>query len=397
MNTNLTKLIFEISDLCDGAYYYEASRLVHDVFPSKAILTTDDCDFSPHVFANAGGCSLWPMDRAHFAYRARWDVDKECTEMEPHSGLFEILWQSKRIQLLQIRREYETWYALIGDDQRLVESFFEAVCRFRGDDGHSLEFSNGRFKLCTAPAKDAPNERVDRLIIPETIEQALQTDVIEFFDAEATYDRFGIPWKRGVLLHGPPGNGKTATIRSLLKRVRRPSIVVRDLTNRDFSGQHMIQWMYRRARKLAPCIVILEDVDSLVQKHSLSAFLTELDGLRQNRGVITIATTNYPARLDPSLVERPSRFDRKIEFRNPKVDLRARYLRATQESWDNAMRLSDADIETLAKATKGFSFAYLQELAISSTMSWIADPATSMATVMTAQVESLRRQMQRAA
>ena len=75
--------------------------------------------------------------------------------------------------------------------------------------------------------------------------------------------------------------------------------------------EYSITQIFNKARQLAPCIIILEDLDSLINDNNRSFFLNQLDGLSGNDGLFLIATTNHFDRLDPGLSERPSRFDRK--------------------------------------------------------------------------------------
>ena len=69
--------------------------------------------------------------------------------------------------------------------------------------------------------------------------------------------------------------------------------------------------VFDKARQLAPCVLVLEDLDSLINDKNRSFFLNQLDGLQSNHGLFIIGTTNYFDRLDPGLNSRPSRFDRK--------------------------------------------------------------------------------------
>lgn len=72
-----------------------------------------------------------------------------------------------------------------------------------------------------------------------------------------------------------------------------------------------MQEVFGKARQLAPCIMILEDLDSLINDRNRSFFLNQLDGIEGNDGLLIIGTTNHFDRLDPALSSRPSRFDRK--------------------------------------------------------------------------------------
>lgn len=70
--------------------------------------------------------------------------------------------------------------------------------------------------------------------------------------------------------------------------------------------------VFTHARKLSPCLLILEDLDSLINDRNRSFFLNQLDGLTGNDGLLVISTTNHLEQLDPGLRDRPSRFDRKL-------------------------------------------------------------------------------------
>jgi transitional endoplasmic reticulum ATPase len=70
--------------------------------------------------------------------------------------------------------------------------------------------------------------------------------------------------------------------------------------------------IFNKARELAPCIVVLEDLDSLINDANRSFFLNQMDGLSGNDGLLVVGTTNHFDRLDPGLSSRPSRFDRKL-------------------------------------------------------------------------------------
>ena len=69
--------------------------------------------------------------------------------------------------------------------------------------------------------------------------------------------------------------------------------------------------VFDKAREMAPCLLVLEDLDSLINDRNRSFFLNQLDGIEGNDGLLVLTTTNHPERLDPALSDRPSRFDRK--------------------------------------------------------------------------------------
>ena len=112
------------------------------------------------------------------------------------------------------------------------------------------------------------------------------------------------------------------------------------------------------AASQAPSLAILEDLDSLTKECNIprAALLAQLDGLVTTQGVLIIGTTNHPGEVDPALVHRPSRFDRVWHFPLPDLDLRLSYLSRAFEALDSAA------VESMARRTDGWSFAYLNEL-----------------------------------
>lgn len=101
-----------------------------------------------------------------------------------------------------------------------------------------------------------------------------------------------------------------------------------------------IRKVFKQARQSAPCLLVLEDLDSLLTDENRSFFLNELDGFAANEGIVTIASTNHPERLDPAIRDRPSRFDRKYHFDLPDNLVRQAYIALWNEQLKTAMRLS---------------------------------------------------------
>jgi transitional endoplasmic reticulum ATPase len=140
------------------------------------------------------------------------------------------------------------------------------------------------------------------------------------------------------------------------------SLYVKTLAS--FAGpEYSIRQIFLKARQMAPCLLIFEDIDSLVGPASRSYFLNEVDGLESNHGILMIGSTNHLERLDPGIAKRPSRFDRKYIFENPNRDERIQY----SDYWRK--KLSDnKNIDfpkemnaAVADITNDFSFAYMKE------------------------------------
>jgi SpoVK/Ycf46/Vps4 family AAA+-type ATPase len=152
--------------------------------------------------------------------------------------------------------------------------------------------------------------------------------------------------------------------------------------------------VFKRARMTTPCIVVLEDLDAMITDENRAFFLNELDGFEVNTGVMVIATTNHPEKLDTAILDRPSRFDRKYYFNLPNHDERFAYLLNWNNELQDELRISEAVATEIAAATEGFSFAYLKELVLSTMVQWMSeDRKTPMGTVLAKQLVTLRSQM----
>lgn len=208
----------------------------------------------------------------------------------------------------------------------------------------------------------------DDVILDPTMKENLIKDVQGFFDNKQLYKDLAVPWKRGVILHGVPGNGKTISIKALINSLHLrpepiPSLYVKNFDS--CSGEkYSINQIFQKARKMAPCLLIFEDLDSLVQDETRSYFLNEVDGLESNDGILMIGSTNHLDKLDPAISKRPSRFDRKYNFKLPGEAERIAYCHFWRNKLlDNNMIDFPEDLcPIIAKITDGFSFAYLKEL-----------------------------------
>jgi len=157
--------------------------------------------------------------------------------------------------------------------------------------------------------------------------------------------------------------------------------------------------VFSKARQTAPCVLILEDLDSLINERNRSFFLNELDGLEGNDGLLLMGTTNHFDRLDPGLSSRPSRFDRKYLFDDPDLEERGLYAVYWQKKLKNnkAIAFPDSLVDEVAAATEAFSFAYLKE-AFVSTLVILArldedEEKPSFRSILMEQIDVLRQQL----
>lgn len=205
------------------------------------------------------------------------------------------------------------------------------------------------------------------VILDKEMKEDLVDTVQRFYDSQDEYQRLRVPWKRGIIFHGPPGNGKTISIKATMHTLYKrnppiPTLYVKTLVS-FMPPEYSIETVFRKARQEAPCYLVFEDLDSLVTDEVRSFFLNAIDGLAENDGILMVGSTNHLERLDPGISKRPSRFDRKYLFSNPDLGQRVKYCHYWQEKLkDNKeIEFPDEICKAAAKITDGFSFAYIQE------------------------------------
>jgi hypothetical protein len=398
MMPNLNRLISDCLTLPADALLWETSRRLADLYPDRYILETQDYDFDLEEYARDGRCSLHVLPDVHAQLEAVWPSREKGAKLELRNVFTEVLWRGRRLHVLTIsyrddNREARSY--VLADDMETARDFFSAVCTHSSCvEGQILVFANGCWRKDKELMAQIESARLEDLILADGLRETLAEDIEGFFASRELYEGLGVAWKRGVLLLGPPGNGKTHALKAIIQRLKVPCLYVRSFTSRWEHPTRNIEAVFKKAREMAPCFLVLEDLDSLVHRSYLSYFLNEMDGFAANRGVLTVATTNHPERLDPALLDRPSRFDRKVTFTLPKRRERRRFLAMMNERREPALRLTEAELDSAAKRAKGFSFAYLKELQLSSAMAWMAErEKATMGEVTLRLISTLRSQM----
>lgn len=203
--------------------------------------------------------------------------------------------------------------------------------------------------------------RVDpeSVLLPAGTREELLREVDLFCSGEAWYAAEGLPWRRGIMLYGPPGNGKTTAARMVASRMldRGGAAFAFSFCRQCDDGD--LAAAFERASKAAPAVLILEDVDALHEAYvTRGCLLGLLDGTAGGaRGVFTVASTNYPEQVDPALVGRAGRFDRAVHLPAPDAGTRHAYL---GRWW--AGRPQAALLDAAVAATDGLSIAACNEV-----------------------------------
>jgi transitional endoplasmic reticulum ATPase len=173
---------------------------------------------------------------------------------------------------------------------------------------------------------------------------------------------------KGLLLYGPPGTGKTLLARAVANESEANFISIKGpelLSKWVGESEKAVREIFRRARQAAPCVVFLDEVDSIapvrgsgigdnqVTERIVSQFLTELDGLVELRNVVIIAATNRPDIVDPALL-RPGRFDRLLYVPPPGLEARKQIFKIHTRK---TPMMPDVNLDDLAKMTDGYTGA----------------------------------------
>lgn len=200
------------------------------------------------------------------------------------------------------------------------------------------------------------------------------TEIVDFLHQPQKYSSIGTKLPKGALLVGPPGTGKTLLARAVAGEAKVPFF---SISGSDFVemfvglGAAKVRDLFDEANKKAPCIVFIDEIDTIGKKRdsrgfggndereqTLNQLLSEMDGFDANTGVVILGATNRPESLDPALL-RPGRFDRRIPVELPDLKGREDILKVHLK---NVRHVPDLDVNLIARSTAGASGADLANM-----------------------------------
>ncbi len=204
----------------------------------------------------------------------------------------------------------------------------------------------------------------DEVILPPDLLDLIDRTIINFTLQRESLKKYGQSTRRGVLLHGTPGTGKTHTIRYLASRLPEHTTLL--VTAEQVT---LLDEYFALARLLQPAILVIEDVDLIARDREtmgspaeealLNKLLNNMDGLREDADILFLLTTNRPQILEAALADRPGRIDQSVEFPVPDADCRKRLL----ELYAAELNIPEELREEIVNKTDGVSASFLKELA----------------------------------
>ena len=239
-----------------------------------------------------------------------------------------------------------------------------------GGAGGVMKFSKARTRL----GSEEKQKKTFADVAGADEEKEELQEIVEYLKNPAAYSQMGARIPKGVLLVGPPGTGKTLLAKAVAGEA---GVEFLSISGSDFVelyvgvGAGRVRDLFEQAKKVAPAIVFIDEIDAVGQKRSggamggndereqtLNQLLTEMDGFESNNGVIILAATNRPESLDPALT-RPGRFDRRVPVELPDLAGREAILKVHARKIKPA---EDVDFHTIARMASGASGAELANI-----------------------------------
>lgn len=210
----------------------------------------------------------------------------------------------------------------------------------------------------TGPYVERMQINIDHLLtLPDSSVEKLLAEFDTFWKLQPEFASRGFTFKRGMLMWGPPGSGKTSGIWQMTQRLVKDHGGIVIFVEQPQVAAMMLH-IIRRIEPERPIVTVMEDIDSMIRHAGEHSLLALLDGEIQIDRVVHVATTNYPHMLDRRFIDRPSRFDTIMKIGMPSAEARRVYFTAKEPG------LSSVTLDRWVERSEGYSVAHLREVCI---------------------------------
>jgi len=259
------------------------------------------------------------------------------------------------------------------DAEKFEDDFAKSFCQWATTDGQVFVPTTHTQQLLTPGVYEIDRSsniglfferipvRTEGLVrFPDSNSDLVVEEIRKFWDRQHLFDEYGLIYKRGILLWGDPGSGKSCILQIVMEDVIKKGGIVIRFDDPDLFLEGMRA--FRKIQPETPVVVIMEDIDSIIEVYSESEVLNILDGVNEVHKTIFLATTNYADKLGKRIVNRPSRFDKRFKIGMPNKEARSIYINhLCREKTPEALNV---DVAQWVADTNNFSIAHIKELFI---------------------------------
>lgn len=348
-----TNLVIAYTNYINVVYYLSFDYLVHTKYSIvKSFLMRGDEHRPP--------------------YKSKFDISLDEQKEVVIQGIFHIINNENKKKLqVEVTEECITITGLSADNE--AEKFRET---FEEELKNNDVFKNKTFtftdRLFPKFIKQSNIQKAD-VVLPKEIWKEIEINVINVFLKNKQYVKKNIPTKRGIILEGPPGNGKSLLVK-YIENALADKVTFIYVTDALVANPNSLSKIFDIARRYTPCVLILEDVDSIgaSREYGSPSFITaellsRLDGLEELVDFVTIATTNFPEKIDDALKNRPNRFDRRIKIKLPSPERCAELLKISLNH-RGVLNIKNEEVKQISEKLNGFSGAQIKEVIITAQM-----------------------------